>query len=191
MLRLTGLDAAFLALETPAAHMHVIGVAVVDPTKIDGPTERPFYDRVRALLEARLHLVPPLRRRLVEVPFNLNVPSWIEDPAFDLNYHVRRAALPGPGGPGELAEFVADVAGRPLDRAHPLWEAYVVEGLEHGHQAFVTKMHHSLIDGAAGVEVIAALFDIEPNAPRTPAQAAPEWRPDHVPSESEMLVDAV
>ena len=96
MQRLTGLDAAFLALETPSAHMQVLGVAIVDPR----PRPRaPFHDRVRALLEARLHLVPPLRRRLVEVPFGLHVPVWIEDPAFDLDYHLRRAALPAPGGP--------------------------------------------------------------------------------------------
>ena len=188
MQRLTGLDAAFLALETPAAHMHVLGVAIVDPaTAPDGP----FHARVRALLEARLSLVQPLRHRLVEVPFGLHIPVWIEDPDFDLDYHLRRAALPAPGGAHELAAFVADVAGRPLDRRHPLWEAYVVEGLERGHQAFITKMHHSLIDGAAGVEMIAALFDLDADAPLAPAQVADDWRPERVPGELEMIGRAV
>ena len=188
MQRLTGLDAAFLALETPSAHMHVLGVAIVDPTT--GPPG-PFHERVHKLLEARLHLVQPLRRRLVEVPFRLHIPVWIEDPNFDLDYHLHRAALPAPGGPAELAAFVGDIAGRPLDRDHPLWEAYVVEGLEHGHQAFVTKVHHSLIDGVAGVEMIAALFDLESDAPLQPSEPSEEWRPETMPSEIEMLGRAV
>src|SRR5262249_42661777 len=99
MQRLTGLDAAFLAVETPAAHMHILGTAVVDPA---AAPPGPFHERVRALLEARLPLIPPLRRRLVEVPFGIYTPVWIEDPDFDLDYHVRRAALPAPGGPNEL-----------------------------------------------------------------------------------------
>lgn len=189
MQRLTGLDAAFLALETPACHMHVIGAAVLDPSTAP---EGPFHERVRDLMEARVPLVPPLRRRLVEVPFGLNVPSWIDDPDFDLDYHLRRAALPAPGGPEELAAFVADVAGRPLDRRHPLWQAYVVEGLENGYQAFVTKIHHSLIDGVAGVAILGALFDFEADAPMVPELEPPEqFRPEAVPSDQEMLVRAM
>src|SRR4051794_34698200 len=193
MQRLTGIDAAFLALETPSAHMQVLGVAIVDPSTAPADAEfaGSYFDRVHALLEARLHLVQPLRRRLVEVPFGVYIPVWIEDPNFDLDYHLRRAALPAPGGARELTAFVADVAGRPLDRRHPLWEAYVVEGLEHGNQAFVTKVHHSLIDGAAGVEMIAALFDLEEGAPLQPAQPAEDWHPDVVPSDVEMLAHAV
>src|SRR5215210_2417320 len=191
MQRLTGLDAAFLALETPSAHMHVMGVAVVDPSTVPNQHFDAFYERVRALLDARIGLVPPLRRRLVEVPFRLHLPAWIDDPDFDLDYHLRRAALPAPGGPTELAAFAADVASRPLDRSKPLWEAYVVEGLEHGHQAFVSKIHHSLIDGIAGVAVLAALFDLEPGAPLAPAALFDEWEPDHVPSELEMVGRAV
>ncbi len=191
MQRLTGLDAAFLALETPSAHMHVMGVAVVDPSTVPDDRYDSFHERVRALLEARLGLVPPLRRRLVEVPFGLNVPTWIEDPDFDLDYHLRRAALPAPGGPQELAAFAADVAGRPLDRRKPLWEAYVVEGLEHGHQAFVTKIHHSLIDGVAGVAILAALFDMARDAPLEPLEQPDEWEPDHLPTEAEMFGRAI
>jgi WS/DGAT/MGAT family acyltransferase len=191
MQHLTGLDAAFLALETPSAHMHVMGVAVVDPSTVPDTRYDSYYDRVRALLDARLHLVPPLRRRLVDVPFGLHVPAWIDDPDFDLDYHLRRAALPAPGGPRELAAFVADLASRPLDRRKPLWESYVVEGLEHGHQAYVTKIHHSLIDGVAGVAILAALFDLEPGAPFEPLQPPDERVPIRTPSEVEMLGRAV
>jgi WS/DGAT/MGAT family acyltransferase len=191
MQRLTGLDAAFLALETPAAHMQVMGTAVVDPSTIPDDTFDSFYERVRALLEARLDLVPPLRHRLVEVPFGLHVPSWVEDPDFDICYHLRRAALPAPGGQRELSAFVADVASRPLDRSKPLWEAYVVEGLEHGHYAFVTKIHHSLIDGVAGVAILAALFDLAPDSPLVPEQEHEEWQPERVPSDIEMLGQAI
>jgi WS/DGAT/MGAT family acyltransferase len=184
MQRLSGLDTAFLALETPSTHMQVLGVAVVDPSTAAIPFT---YERVRELFEARLHLIPPLRRRVVEVPLGLNNPVWIEDPDFDLDYHLRRAALPAPGSDAELSAFVADVAGRPLDRAKPLWQAFVVEGLDHGHMAFVAKFHHSLIDGAAGVEILAALFDLERDAPLAPEAPAEEWHPDHVPTDFEML----
>ena len=188
MQRLTGLDAAFLSLESPAAHMHIIGVVVVDPSSAP---PGPFHDRVRELIAARLRLLPPLRRRLVEVPFGLYVPAWINDPDFDLDYHVRRGALPAPGGPKELAEFVADVAGRPLDRTHPLWEAYTVEGLEHGYQAFVCKLHHSLIDGVAGVGIIAALFDLAADTPYAPEDVVDEFEAEPVPTEAEMFTNSV
>jgi WS/DGAT/MGAT family acyltransferase len=190
MQRLAGLDAAFLALETPSAHMQVLGVGVLDPSTIPGDGG-PFHERVRALLEARLHLVPPFRRRLVEVPFGLNVPSWIEDPDFDLDFHLQRGALPAPGGPKQLAEYAADIASRPLDRTHPLWEMHVIEGLERGHVGLVAKFHHSLIDGVAGVSILAALFDLDPNADLEPLQPPDDWMPDRVPSEPEMLGRAV
>src|SRR5262245_63177538 len=105
--------------------MQILGVALLDPSTA---AEGFSFDRVRELFEARLHLVPPLRRRVVEVPLGLNNPVWIEDPDFDLDYHLRRAALPHPGGAAELTAFVADIASRPVDRAKPPWEAYVVEG---------------------------------------------------------------
>jgi WS/DGAT/MGAT family acyltransferase len=186
--RLSGLDAAFLAIETPSAPMHVLGVVVVDPSTAPVPFGP---ERVRDLFEARLHLVPPLRRRVVETPLGLHAPVWVEDPDFDLHFHLRRAALPAPGGPGELAALVAEIAGRPLDRARPLWEAWVVEGLDRGHVAVVTKLHHALIDGAAGIDVLSALFDLAPDAPlESLGQPAPEWQPERVPGELEMLARA-
>ena len=188
MQELTGLDAAFLALETPTAHMHVVGVAVLDPTTAPEPFS---VNAVRRLIAGRIRLIPALRHRLVEVPFGLYVPLWIEDPDFDLSYHVRRAALPAPGGAEELAEFVGDVAGRPLDRSKPLWEAYVVEGLEHGHRAFVMKLHHSMIDGASGVDVLTSLFDVEPDTTAEPKGTSDDWTPDRVPNDLEMLGRAI
>ena len=188
MQRLTGLDAAFLALESPAAHMHVMGVAVIDPTGVEGFSS----DRVRAHLLERLPLIPPFRRRLLEVPFGLHYPLWVEDPDFDIDYHFQRAALPSPGGPRELAELAAAVAGRPLDRTKPLWEMHCVEGLEGGRVAIVSKIHHSAIDGLSGVDIMAHLFDMEPSPPpRIDVELAPDWEPDHVPNEAEMVAHAV
>ncbi|MHB8593977.1 MAG: wax ester/triacylglycerol synthase domain-containing protein, partial [Acidimicrobiales bacterium] len=130
MERLSGLDATFLYLETPSLHMHVSMAAVFDPTTVPGGYS---FDKVRQLVSSRLVQAPIFTRRLVEVPFRLGHPYWVDDPHFDLDYHMRRAALPGPGGIHELAEFVGDVCSRQLDRTKPLWEMYIVEGLEHGH----------------------------------------------------------
>lgn len=188
MQRLSGLDAAFLAVESPAAHMHVMGIAVLDPTGVEGFD----FARIRSHILERLPLVPPFRQRLAPVPFGLHYPVWVEDPTFDIDYHLHRAALPRPGGTAELAEFAAAVAGRPLDRARPLWELHVVEGLEGGRVALVSKIHHSAIDGVSGVDVIAHLFDLEPDpAPRLDLELAAEWRPDRVPNDVELLGHAV
>jgi len=189
MQRLSGLDTAFLSIESPSAHMHVMGVAVLDPT--DASPELDF-DRLLAHLEERLPLIRPFRQRLVTVPFGLDYPSWIEDPAFDLHYHVRRVAVPAPGGPHELARLAADVASRPLDRARPLWEMYFVEGLEHGRVGLISKIHHSAIDGLSGVDIMAHLFDLEADpAPRLAVEVAPDWTPERIPGDVELLAQAV
>jgi WS/DGAT/MGAT family acyltransferase len=187
MERLSGLDAAFLAMETSAAHMHVVGVVVLDPSTCP---EDFTFERVRDLFEARIHRVPPFRHRAIGTPFGLHAPVWIDDPDFDLDFHLRRAALPAPGGPAELAAFVADVAGRPLDRDRPLWEGWVVEGLDNGHCAFVAKIHHALIDGAAGVEILASMFDLTPDAPLDTLDQPDELPAERVPGDAEMLVRA-
>ena len=158
--------------------MHVMGVAVLDPSGVEDFD----FARIRAHLTERLPLVPPFRQRLAPVPFGLHYPVWVEDPNFDLDYHVHRAALPRPGGVSELAEFAAAVASRPLDRARPLWELHVVEGLEGDRLALVTKIHHSAIDGVSGVDLIAHLFDLEPSPPpRLDLELAPAWEPDRIP----------
>ena len=187
MQRLTGMDAIFLYMETPTTYMHVASTAVFDPTTVPGGYQ---FEKVVDLVESRLHLLPPFRRRLAEIPFQLHHPLWIEDPDFDIHYHIRRGALPAPGGPAELAEFAGDFFSRPLDRHHPLWEMWVVEGLEHGHVAVLTKTHHAAIDGVSGAELTVNLLDLEADPP---PQAPPEvpWQPDRVPSDAERVAYAL
>lgn len=185
MRRLTGLDASFLYLETPNNHMHVAGTYVFDPSDIAGGY---CFDDVKALIGNRLHKLPPFRWRLVEVPFGLHHPIWVEDPDFDLDYHVRRSALPAPGGRKELAEFAADVMARQLDRRRPLWEIHIVEGLEHGYVAMISKTHHAAIDGASGAELSTNLLDL---SPEPVVHEEPEWKPERIPTDAEMLTYAV
>lgn len=185
MKRLTGIDATFLYMETPTNHMHVASTAVFDPSTVPGGYS---FEKVRQLVMERLPLVPPFRQRLVEVPFGLHHPLWVEDPDFDLDYHLRRAALPAPGGDRELAEFAEEVTSRQLDRRRPLWEMYVVEGLEHGMIATVTKLHHAAIDGVSGAEITVNLLDLQAEpAPPTPD----DWKPDRVPTDLELVGYAV
>ncbi len=160
MSRLTGLDGAFLALESPTTHLHIMGAMVFDPTGVPGGLG---FARIRALVAERVPLVPPFRMRMVEVPFGLQHPTLVDDPEFDLDYHVRRVSLPSPGGRTELTALVADLASRPLDRTRPLWEFHVVEGLEDGCIGLVPKVHHAIIDGVSGVEVLAAFVDLSPD----------------------------
>jgi len=158
--RLTGLDGAFLALETPTTHLHIMGTMVFDPVGVPGGVG---FRRIRSLVAERVPLVPPFRMRMVEVPFGVQHPTLVDDPDFDLDYHVRRVSIPTPGGTDELAELVADLAGRPLDRSRPLWEFHVVEGLADGRIGVVAKVHHAIIDGVSGAEVLAAFFDLSPD----------------------------
>ncbi|HKN80209.1 MAG TPA: wax ester/triacylglycerol synthase domain-containing protein, partial [Actinomycetota bacterium] len=155
--RLTALDASFLYLERPAMHMHVAGLSVLDPsTRRDG---RLRFEDVERVFASRLHLAPRLRQKVKMVPFGLALPVWVDDPAFDLDFHIRRAALPHPGGRVELGEQVQRILSRALDRSKPLWELYVIEGLEGGHVATLMKVHHAMIDGLSGMHLTAALFD--------------------------------
>ena len=162
---MTGLDAAFLALESPTTHLHIVGVLVLDPS--DEPFELTFR-RVRALVAERIELVRPFRMRLVAAPLGLGHPGLVEDEFPDLDYHVRRAGLPRPGGRQELEGLVAHLASRPLDRRRPLWEMHVVDGLADGGVAVVVKVHHAIIDGVAGAELLATFFDLEPLTATTP-----------------------
>ena len=184
MQRLTGPDATFLYLETPNAHMHVAATYVYDPST--SPTGTWGFEELKAEIERRLHLLPPYRRRLKEIPFQLHHPLWIEDPDFDIDYHIRRAALPSPGGKKELAELAADIHSRQMDRRHPLWDFTIVEGLEGGHIAVIARTHHAAIDGASGVDLTVNLLDLSPE----PAEIPPpeeEWKPDREPSDLELV----
>ena len=187
MERLTGLDATFLYLETPSLHMHVSMAAVFDPSTVPGGYS---FTKLRDLVGSRLALAPVFRRRLVEVPLRLGHPYWIDGQDFDLDYHMRRAALPSPGGIEELAQYAGDVCSRQLDRSKPLWEMHIVEGLEHGNVAMVSKIHHSTIDGVSGAELLTQLFDLERDPPPRDLSEIPA-APDKMPSDLHLIAQAL
>ena len=182
MKQLTGLDASFLYMETANAFGHVSSLSVYE--RPDDPGFRPF-EAFRARVEAALPQLEPFRRRLVEVPFELDHPYWVADPGFDLDFHLRHQAVPEPGDDEQLAAQVARIIGRPMDRSRPLWEAYVFEGLADGCFAVLTKVHHATIDGASGVELLGMLLDTEPHATVEPV--VDPWKPERVPSSVEMF----
>jgi diacylglycerol O-acyltransferase / wax synthase len=160
MRQLTSLDAQFLALETNRQAGHVGGLAILDPSTRPGGAIA--CGDIKALLRERLPLLPPFKWKLVEVPFGLDYPYWIDDADFDLDFHVRELALPAPGSHTQLADQVARIFSRPLDRARPLWELYLIHGLEEGYTAVLTKIHHALIDGLSGAEIMGLLLDVAP-----------------------------
>ena len=175
MRQLTSLDAQFLAMETPRTWGHVSGLAVYDPSTT--PTGQLTIEDVCRLVSERLHLLPPFRWRLVWVPFGLDHPYWIEDPNFDIDFHIRESAVPPPGDDRQLAEVVSRIVARPLDRRHPLWELYLIQGLEGGRVGMLTKIHHAAIDGVSGAELTGILLDLSPEGRELPP------RPDREPGE--------
>jgi WS/DGAT/MGAT family acyltransferase len=165
MQQLTGLDAAFLALETANATGHVGGVCVLDPRDAPEPLT---LARLTGVLGDRLPLVPVLRRKLLNVPLGLDQPYWIDDPDFDIEYHIREIALPRPGSDAQLTEQVARLHARPLDRSRPLWEIYLITGLAKRRAAVYTKIHHAAIDGVSGSELLTVLLDLSPGGRELP-----------------------
>ena len=161
MEQLSGLDAAFLAMESSTVHGHIGSVTLLEPT---AGTEELTLSRLTSLIESRLHRMPPFRRRLVSVPLGLDQPYWIDDPDFDIEFHVRELALAAPGDEGQLAEQAARLHARPLDRSRPLWEIYLIHGLSGGRKALYIKIHHAAIDGVSGGELYATLLDASPEA---------------------------
>jgi len=179
--RLTRLDASFLYLEEPDTPMHVGGVLILDAPP--GGVEA-----LAALVEARLALVPRYRQRVAEVPGHLANPVWVDDPDFDIAYHLRRSALPRSGTEEQLFDLVSRLTSRPLDRSRPLWEAYLVDGLSDGRVAVITKTHPALVDGLSAIDIGQVLLDVEPDA------AAPdpvEWRPRRPPSGAQLVWQAL
>jgi diacylglycerol O-acyltransferase / wax synthase len=174
MQQLTGLDASFLALETTTTTGHVGGVSILDPTGIPKPLT---LARLTDVLAERVPLVPVLRRKLLNVPLGLDQPYWVDDPEFDIEYHVREIALPRPGSDAQLAEQVSRLHARPLDRSRPLWEIYLITGLAKRRAAVYTKIHHAAIDGASGAELLTVLLDLTPAGrelpPPVPFRPAP------------------
>ncbi|MCU1588393.1 MAG: hypothetical protein JWN31_1886 [Frankiales bacterium] len=183
MQQLTGLDASFLAMETHAVFGHVGSVCVLDPST--SPDEVTL-EKITRLIEQRLHLMPPFRRRLVTVPLGLDQPYWIEDAGFNIEYHVREIALPAPGDDKQLAEQAARLHARPLDRNRPLWELYLIHGLSGGRIALYSKVHHAAIDGVSGSDILAAILDLTPEGRTVDAPELP-WKPETEPSSVGML----
>ena len=179
--RLTRLDASFLYLEEPDTPMHVGGVLILDapPGGVDA---------IAALVEARLSLVPRYRQRVAEVPGHLANPVWVDDPDFDIAFHLRRNGLPRPGTEAQLLDLVSRLTSRPLDRSKPLWEMYLVDGLPDGRIAVVTKTHPALVDGLSAIDIGQVLLDVDPDAP---APEAMEWRPQRPPNGAELVWQAL
>ncbi len=178
--RLSRLDASFLYLEEPGVPMHVGGVLLLE-------APRGGLEALAALVEARLSLVPRYRQRVAQVPGHLANPVWVDDPDFDISYHLRRSGLPRPGTERQLLDLVSRLTARPLDRNRPLWEAYLVEGLPDGRVAVVTKTHPALVDGLSAIDIGQVLLDVEPDAP---APAPVEWTPRRAPTGVELVVQA-
>jgi diacylglycerol O-acyltransferase / wax synthase len=181
--RLSGLDASFLSLETGGAHMHVGSVLV-----LDGPA--PPYDELAAQIERRLHLVPRYRQKLAYPPLAQARPVWVDDPHFNIGYHVRHTALPAPAGDAELQRLAGRLFSQRLDRSKPLWEIWLADRVGEDRFALVCKTHHALVDGVSGVDITTVLFDLEPDPP-PPATEPPPWAPGPEPSGAALLADAV
>ena len=184
--RLSGLDASFLYLEKPGVHMHIAGLSLFGPRE-DGSSLT--YDDVERVVDGRLRLAPRLRRKLRSIPGNLSRPVWVDDDGFDLDFHLRRASVPSPGGRFELERAVGRVLSRPLDRTKPLWELYVFEDMAEDRTAILLKLHHALADGIGGMMIASALFDLAPDAPAGEPDDA--WSPESSPPVQELVRDAV
>lgn len=188
MEQMQGLDAAFVAFEQPNAPIHIGSMAIYDPSTAAGGFVR-FKD-ILGFIEGRLQLAKMMRRRMVKAPFSIDYPYWVEDPDFDLEYHVRHAALPTPGDWRQLCILTARTFARPLDLTRPPWELLVVEGLDKvegapkGSYAILSKVHHAAIDGASGVDLMHALHTISPDIPDS---GVDRWRPERMPGQLGMF----
>lgn len=162
--QLSALDTQFLAIENDRNYGHTGGLAVLDPSTAPGGDLT--LRELKEFIESRLHLIPPFTSRLAQVPFNLDWPYWVKDEHFDIGYHVREIALPAPGDMKQLTDQVGRIYSRQLDRSRPLWELYLIQGLEGGRAAILSKTHHAAVDGMSGSEIMSAIYDLTPK-PRT------------------------
>jgi WS/DGAT/MGAT family acyltransferase len=181
--RLTSIDASFLHQEGRASHMHIGGVLI-----FEGPP--PAFEDYLNHVRGRLHLVPRYRQKLATPPMETGRPLWVDDPSFNLEYHIRHAALPAPGTEEQLFRLAARIASQQLDRAKPLWESWLVEGLEDDRFALIFKTHHSLVDGVSGVDLATVLFDLGPSPAPTPTDLEP-WQPKPEPSAAELIAAGI
>ncbi|HEX3608063.1 MAG TPA: wax ester/triacylglycerol synthase family O-acyltransferase [Solirubrobacterales bacterium] len=181
--RLTGLDSSFLHMERAGAHMHVASASI-----FEGPA--PSHAEFRDHIASRLHLVPRFRQKLRFVPFGQGRPVWVDDPHLNLDYHVRQTALPAPGSEEQLRNLAARIFSQQLDRSKPLWELWLVEGLDDERFAIVGKSHHALVDGVSGVDITTVLFDTE-REPANPPAMPPKWAPRPEPTDLKLLAEAL
>jgi diacylglycerol O-acyltransferase / wax synthase len=181
--RLSGLDSSFLHMERAGAHMHVASTIL-----FEGPA--PSHEEFRDHIESRLHLVPRFRQKLRFVPFAQGRPVWVDDPHLNLDYHVRQTALPAPGSEEQLRNLAARIFSQQLDRSKPLWELWLVEGLDGDRFAIVGKSHHALVDGISGVDITTVLFDLEREPESAPVRP-PKWAPRPEPTDLQLLADAL
>jgi WS/DGAT/MGAT family acyltransferase len=181
MQRMSPLDASFLHLEDDNSSMHIGSTAI-----FEGPP--PTQDEFQAMVESKLPLVPRYRQKVRFVPLELGRPAWEDDPHFNVRYHVRHTALPTPGGQAQLRNLIGRVMSQMLDRTKPLWEMWVVEGLEDGHWALISKTHHAMVDGVSGTDLLAVMLDSSPDPERP---TAPEWNPEPPVSRTRLLAGAL
>ncbi|HEY6627690.1 MAG TPA: wax ester/triacylglycerol synthase family O-acyltransferase [Acidimicrobiia bacterium] len=181
---LTYLDASFLALETRTSHMHVAGVALFNSAPLKGPEGGIDFDRIKAHILSKLQYIPRYRQRLDWVPYNRH-PVWVDDDQFDFEYHVRHTSLPRPGSDVQLKALAGRIVSTPLDRNKPLWELWVVEGVDEDRFAIIAKIHHCMIDGLSGVDLTTILLNV---VPTTEIEAAPQWTPRPAPTPSQLAV---
>ncbi len=183
--RLSFLDASFLALESPTAHMHVAGVALFEGGTLRRPDGGVDIDRIRAFVGSRLHHVPRYRQHLAWIPIEKN-PVWVDDQHFNLEYHVRHISIPKPGTETQLKELFGQILASQLDRTKPLWQMWIVEGCEKDRFGLIFKIHHCMLDGISGVDLMAVLLGF---APSTELEPSPDFEPRPVPSGAQLLVD--
>ncbi|MDP9493923.1 MAG: wax ester/triacylglycerol synthase family O-acyltransferase, partial [Actinomycetota bacterium] len=181
---LTYLDASFLALETRTSHMHVAGVALFDAAPLKDDDGGIDFNRIKAHILSKLQYIPRYRQRLEWVPYNRH-PVWVDDDQFSFEYHVRHTSLPRPGTDSQLKALAGRIVSTPLDRNKPLWELWVVEGLDNDRFAIIAKIHHCMIDGVSGVDLTTILLNV---IPTSDIEEAPAWNPRPAPTPSQLAV---
>ncbi len=179
--RMSPQDASFLHVENEVNHMHIASVAI-----FEGPA--PGYHEIMEMVSSKLHLVPRYRQIVRFVPLELERPVWVDDPNFNLSYHIRHSGLPSPGSEEQLRNLVGRVMAQQLDRAKPLWEMWIVEGLDDGRWAVLSKTHHCMVDGVSATDLLSVVMDDSPNPERKPP---PPWKPEDVPSDVSLLTSAL
>ena len=169
-------DATFLHVENDVTPMHIGGVSI-----FEGPP--PSFEELSKMVEGKLHHTPRYRQKVRFVPLSLSEPMWVDDPYFDVAYHLRHTAVPSPGSSAQLKTMAARVFSQHLDRARPLWEIWMVEGLEHGRWALLSKVHHCMVDGVAATDLMSVMFGDDAEPP-----PADPWNPGPEPTTAEVLV---